>query len=348
MYYPFVVLMEATAKATALPPNFLQDCCGSMMLSAVNKECVVHMGRYKCKNRWWQVCTANVGDGKSEALDIPMECMLEAMHNVGSQYTVGVAADRYHYQQGGTNASAVDRFRFCDGYLSVVCSEASRVLAAAQAKGHPVDEGKYIDVTKFLDAAHGNEFSHQNMRQRETFAKQTAKQRKHPQDAAAPPAGVHMKKTNMHVMFMQQEVIFMDWWCQIAEEFSVGAPQRCMHTFAAVAERSQMAHKNFQDDITLPFLTLLYTLQLRSVGPKVVGKLDHLKISCSSDHDKVVEDVDEVLQMFKNEMPIGRKCLKEGLPKGMYWLGTMIMTNHLMEQLCPHVFEHFARPHSIS
>ena len=104
------------------------------MSSAMNKESEVHMGRYKCRNRWWQVCTANVGDGKSEALDMPMDCMLEAMSQVGGQYTVGLEADRYHYQQGGTNASAVDRFRFCDGYLSVVCSEASRVLAAAQAR----------------------------------------------------------------------------------------------------------------------------------------------------------------------------------------------------------------------
>ena len=45
--------------------------------------------------------------------------------------------------------------------------------------------------------------------------------------------------------------------------------------------------------------------------------------------------------MFKNEMPISRKCLKEGLPKGMYWLGTMVTGNHLLEQLCPQVFRHF-------
>ena len=295
MYYPFVVLMEATAKATALPGVFLLDCAGAVMLSAINKDCEVHMGRYKCKNRWWQVCTANVGDGKSEALDMPMECMMEAMGDVGGQYTVGAKADRFHYQQGGTNASAVDRFRVCDGYLAVVCSEASRILAAGQARGNPVDEGKYIDITKFLDAAHGAEFSHQNMKQREAFAKQAAKRHKHPHDSATPPAGVHMKSTNMHVVLMQQEVIFMDWWCQIAEEFAVGIPQRCMHSFAAVAERAQMMHKNFHSDVTAPFLKHLYALQLRSVGPKVVGKLDHLKMLCSPSQDKVVEDIDEIL-----------------------------------------------------
>eukprot|EP00959_Pyramimonas_sp_CCMP1952_P294879 6167254-Pyramimonas_sp.AAC.1 len=135
IFYPFVVLMEATAKATALPAVFLQDCAGAVMMSAVNKECEVHMGRYKCRNRWWNVCTANVGDGKSEAVDMPMGCMFEAMGDVGGQCTVGAQANRYHYQQGGTNASAVSRFRFCDGYLAIVCSEASRVLAPGQAKG---------------------------------------------------------------------------------------------------------------------------------------------------------------------------------------------------------------------
>ena len=48
--------------------------------------------------------------------------------------------------------------------------------------------------------------------------------------------------------------------------------------------------------------------------------------------------------MFKNEMPISRKCLKEGLPKGMYWLGTMVTGNNLLEQLCPQVFRHFTLP----
>ena len=75
-------------------------------------------------------------------------------------------------------------------------------------------------MTKFLDAVHGMEFSHQNMKQREAFSKHAAKSKKNPQDAATPPAGVHMKKTNMHCMLMQQEVSFMDWWCQVAEEFS--------------------------------------------------------------------------------------------------------------------------------
>ena len=30
------------------------------------------------------------------------------------------------------------------------------------------------------------------------------------------------------------------------------------------------------------------------------------------------------------------------MPKGMQWLGTMLMSNHLLEQVCPAVFEHFA------
>ena len=134
----------------------------------------------------------------------------------------------------------------------------------------------------------------------------------------------------------------MDWWCQIAEEFPVGAPQRCLHTFAAVSDCADMAHKNFQEDVTIPLLTSLYTCLLRCVGPKVVGKLDQLKLKCSSGHDKVVENVDEILQMFKNELPLKKKCLKEAMPKGLYWLGTMVMANSLLEQLCPKVFAHFS------
>lgn len=211
MFYPFVTLMEAAARSTSQPPAFLQDCAGSTMLSAVNKLLVVNMGRYACKNRWWLVCTANIGDGKSEAQQIQRDCMLKTMQNVGSQYTVVDRADRYRYQQGGTNGSAVDRLRSCDGYLGIFCSEAAHVLAPGQARGNPPDEGNHIGITKFLDAAHGNDFSHQNMKQGEAFNKHKKKGSPHPQDAVVNPPRVHIADTNVVVQLMQQDVVFMDW-----------------------------------------------------------------------------------------------------------------------------------------
>ena len=58
--YPLAVLLEATARATAIPLTFWLDLTQSFANSILNKHAFVQLTeRYETKNRYWMVGTAN-------------------------------------------------------------------------------------------------------------------------------------------------------------------------------------------------------------------------------------------------------------------------------------------------
>ena len=101
--------------------NFL-----SMLTSVLNKDAYLQMGRFKTKNRLWSLLVAVVGTVKSTTLDVLRQACEETCKDVGSQYTVGVAADGFHYMESSSHATAREKARFCDGYLCLTIADASR------------------------------------------------------------------------------------------------------------------------------------------------------------------------------------------------------------------------------
>ena len=97
--YPLAVLLEATARATAIPLVFWLDLTQSFANSVLNKHVFVQLTeRYQTKNRYWMVGTANVAEGKSPAMG-PVASVLEAAMQRHSAVAVGSAGDQFHLQQ---------------------------------------------------------------------------------------------------------------------------------------------------------------------------------------------------------------------------------------------------------
>ena len=193
--YPFMVLVEATSLATALPAVFHENNFLSMLTSVLNKDAYLQMGRFKTKNRLWSLLVANVGTGKSMTLDVLRKACEESCKDVGGQYTVGFAADGFHYMESSSHATAREKARFCNGYLCLAIADVSRNLDRAQARGRSADKGK-LDLEFYLDAAHGQQISHQNMKDREAFAKHMKEHKvPNPADPHAPVKETEMRET---------------------------------------------------------------------------------------------------------------------------------------------------------
>lgn len=99
--YPLVVLLEATARATAIPLVFWLDLVQGFCNAVLHKRAHVQLTeRYKTKNRYWTVGTANVAEGKSPAMTPVAEAVERALRQ-NSAFTVGSVGDQFHLQQAG-------------------------------------------------------------------------------------------------------------------------------------------------------------------------------------------------------------------------------------------------------
>ena len=77
--YPLLVLLQASSWATDMPLVFYVDMVHALVGSVLHKELYVQLnGRWKTKNRYWTAATADIGQGKSPA----MEPVLDAMKRV--------------------------------------------------------------------------------------------------------------------------------------------------------------------------------------------------------------------------------------------------------------------------
>ena len=122
---------------------------------------------------------------------------------------VGNAADEFHFLQSSTTAAAISKLRFCDGYLTLYTDEAGRCLDLSFAGHGSTDKSSHVDLTHFLDAAHGAEFSHTTMLDRQRAAK---KKPVHPEANVAEPESLQINPTNMQVLWLQQELYFLRRW----------------------------------------------------------------------------------------------------------------------------------------
>ncbi|MCP4243202.1 MAG: hypothetical protein GY772_21820, partial [bacterium] len=321
MVYPLLVLMQATAASQGIPVVFFIDVFHGVINSVFNKKYHVRMGRWMSKSRHWWAGTANVGEGKSPGLKSFVSAMVDVL-TANLAQAVGYASDRFHYQQSGTTASAVDKLRSCDGYLTICCPDATRCLCPAAATGGSTDPYRYVDLEYFLDAAHGDEFSHITQRMREKVAKEAV------HNPAAPVASkpkLHIDPTNVHVLFLQQEVIFANWWAQMTPKKPVGLAQRFLFAFGGDADPAPVAYNNFLDEITLPIVRELFTLIVRRVGPRVTQATEPY-VACSDAQADVVAEAENILKLHNRRHDV-LETFRCALPKAMYWLGTSILLN---------------------
>ena len=169
--YPLAVLICATARATGASSTFYMDMFHTLLNSILNPKFSLRLGRWgESRSRHWMVGTANVGEGKSPSMKALVRILQEVLRE-HSDLAPGVAADRFHMQQSSTTTAAVDKLRDCQGSLTLYCSDAGRCLDARAATGGKTDHSQYVDLLRFLDTAHGDEFEHSTKHDRTAMRK---------------------------------------------------------------------------------------------------------------------------------------------------------------------------------
>ena len=325
MVYPLYILLRATAVSQSMPPEFYIDVFHCLLHSVFNKHLHVKMGRYESKSRHWMVGTANVGEGKSPGLKVFMDAMIEVLtENVA--FAVGEVDDRFHYQQSGTTPGAIEKLQTCRGYLCIYCPDGGRCLSPTAATTGNTDPYKHIDLEWFLDAAHGDEFNHSNMTMRAKLAKSKAK---NPGAAVGGDTGMHIDPTNVHVLLLQQDVVFASYWAQLTSRKPVGLAQRCLFSFGGDADPAPIDLKAMLLTITKPFVKKIFCMVVRHVGP-VVTQTEHPYIVTTEAQNNVVCSLESTIALHKRN-PETPEAFRGALPKAMYWLGTSILHNVFAE-----------------
>ncbi len=285
------------------------------------------MGRWKSKSRHWWVGTAKVGEGKSPGMKHFVNAMVDVLSEC-RPHAVGNKGDRFHFQQSGTTAAAIDKLRCCDAYLAVYCPDAGRCLSPAAPTGGRCDPYQFIDIEMFLDAAHGDEFSHSTCKQREKNAKETL-QNPHAPAKMKPPA--HLDPTNVHFIFLQQEVLFATWWAQMTPKKPIGIAQRFLMSFGGDADPAPMDFASFMEDVTIPTLKQMFRLIVRRVGPVVPGAAVAHAV-CTPQQNEIVAELEHIVNMHRRRHTVP-ESFRGALPKSMYWLGTSLLLHHTISSV---------------
>ena len=118
-----------------------------------------------------------------------MKCFVNTMVDVLSanmRHAVGYPSDRFHFQQSGTSASAIDKLLNCDGFFAICCPDATRCLCPAAA----------TQRTEMSSHTPRNGSDRRRLRKC-SFSRPVANKPK-----------LRVDPTNVHVLLLQQEVFF--------------------------------------------------------------------------------------------------------------------------------------------
>ena len=336
MLYPLAVLLQATAVSVGMPSIFYVDVVLGLVNSLFERHMAVDLKRFPTasRNRYWVASVANVGEGKSPAT-APIVALLQDVLAKHPHLLPGVAADRFHYQQGSTSAFARDKLRACDGYLTVYSDEAGLCLSPKYASGGEIDPYKHIDLGLFLNAAHGGEFDFATLRERLQVLGR--KKSCDPKGAVPVEEGLQLNPTNVHFLFLQQEYYFNHFWAQLAADKPVGLAHRFLFSFGAYENPPPENLSGFFNSVATPILRRLFELVLLRFGPKVVAARD-LLFSVSVAQSVSVGAIHELVTALKRRETSVAQPFRLAMPKSMYWLATALMTSHVLEQLWLFVF----------
>ena len=325
--YPLLVLMEATAQAEAIPSVFYVDQLHTLLHSLLHSSLHVRLGRWKSKSRHWSVGTANVGEGKSPSMKGLVDAVVEVLQRHAS-LADGTVQDRFHLKQSGTTADALAKMRQCNARLLVYCSDAGRCLCPTAKHGGATDPHKFMDLEFFLDATHGDEVSHSNKVDRERILKVRVG---NPQGPVLTQPGLHMEPTNVHIMFMQQDVFFTNWWAQLTAKKPVGLGQRCLFAFGGDMDPAPRGLTQFREEVTVPVVAALLERVLRRVGPKTTVA-EELSFKISEQQASVLTELEAITKVHARRAELD-DALPAAMPKSSYWLGTGVLSNHIVSQL---------------
>ncbi len=324
--YPFSVMVMAASIASATPMALLLDTVLAVLHSLVHKHFHLNLGRWENRSRYWFVGSADTGEGKRGAMKPVIQAAQKVLRN-SAGLMVGNPADDFHMQQSCTSAAAIDKLRSTDGYLLLHSDEAGQCLdltfSGTSAGG--TRKSEHVDLTMFLDAAHGDEFSHTTMLDRKKACK---REPTHRSDPVCEPTPLTVA-TNMQVCWLQQELYFLQYWALAAHTKPIGLVQRCLFSFGRALPAPDPAMNTFWKDIFLPFLESIFSTTLTTFGPKA-SEVAEQPLSMTRSQEQLLFQLEELLKVFSSRRRLNAVA-KGAMPKCLYWLGTCIRTNFLLE-----------------
>ena len=93
--------------------------------------------------------------------------------------------------------------------------------------------------------------------------------------------GVTIDPTNVHVLFLQQELFFESCrWAQLAEKKPMGLAQRCLSNFGAEMTTSEPEWTGFFKQVCAPILEAFFGLFVQRLGPRATA-LEKLALQLS-------------------------------------------------------------------
>ena len=133
-----------------------------------------------------------------------------------------------------------------------------------------------------------------------------------------------MNPTNVHVLWLMQDLFFCKYWCQLARNKPIGLVQRVLFSFSTKLQEKNVDWNKFFGDVVAPIIRDLFRLTLRTFGPKAPSATECLQLSTSQ--TKVAADIEETVTLFAQRKKIGN-TMRDAMPKAFYWFGTALLGN---------------------
>ena len=324
VYYPLIVLGYACMIAHGTPLTFFVDIVYTIVGSLFHKELHVKMNAYVSKSRHWTSMIAGTGQSKSPNTKMFMEILFEVLDEL-SAVAPGRKGDEFHTCQSTTTAAVIAKIRETLGYLLLYSDDAGNCVSLPFASGGKTDKGEHVDLTYFLNAAHGDEFSHQTCRDRD----QQFKKRNivNPDDSVPVETSLCLKPTNVHVMWLLQELYFAKYWARLAFTKPIGLAQRNLFSFGVRKKEKNIRLFNFFLHVGKPLFKKLFTSVLQLFGPK--APLTDMTFKFTSEQEAIAADIEETLLLFAQKKHVGR-TLADAMPKAFYWFGTSLLSTQII------------------
>ena len=195
------VLGVVLSSTTGLPHSFYEDVVTSLMSSILHKDVAVQLSGWCSRPRCWVAGTGEPGAAKSPCIDPIRDILMDVLHEV-AHLAPGVPMDKFHVQEGTTNAVVLHRLRSADGCCLLGSGEVGPLLWPAWAS-----QGKYINYQRLLDAASGGQVAWETMQDR-------PKKRRHvtPDDDEINKT---VNRTNFTITMIHQLSIFRKWQAKV-------------------------------------------------------------------------------------------------------------------------------------
>ena len=238
---PLAAACEFVHSGCGLPSVYVFDMFQACLASCQHKHLDIALyadqsKHFTCKARWWACPTGDPNAGKSPACSF----VLGAFEDFAAQYTSLLYNDQ-HWIGVGNNNRIQNRLRSLEGTLLLCGPESKPILDPSFPVRKTVDIGKYLDLTRWLEAANGGRFewgTGQDEKQRTEPVRGDARVGNQQLQVAAADAAPQQRRadpavfnpTNINLCLFQQFSVFESWWCEAESRQQCGFTARILMT----------------------------------------------------------------------------------------------------------------------